>query len=87
MNANLEVQLIDKNEKILTAKKLFISSFSVVESLGKNKDSGKIEQNTIQLEPQYRTVKFSLAANASQVTRYRIFSLSDKKLLGSGEVR
>lgn len=86
LNANLEVQLIDKNKKILAAKNIYINPFSIVESLGK-KNFGTIEKNFIHREQQYRNVKFSVTAPASQVAHYRIFSLLDKKLLGSGEVK
>lgn len=86
LNANLEVHLVGKNKKILASKNIFISSFTVVESLGK-KDSAKIEKNVIEQVPQYRNVKFSLTVPASQVARYNIYQISDKKLLGSGEVK
>lgn len=86
MNANLEIQLIDKGAKVINEKNIFINTFTMVESLGK-KPSSRIKENHKQIEPQYRNVKFSIKVPPSQLALYRIVEKSGRALLGTGEIK
>jgi hypothetical protein len=86
VNANLEIQLVGKNKKILNQKYIFINTFSIVETLGK-KNPLKFTKTKLELDPQYRNVKFAIETNPTAYAEYKIVNRSDKKLIGSGEVK
>ncbi len=86
VNANLEIQLIDKGAKVINEKNIYINTFTMVESLGK-KTSKRIKENHKQIEPQFRNVKFSIKVPPAQIALYRIVERSNRTLLGTGEVK
>jgi len=71
---------------VVNEKKIFINTFTMVESLGK-KASSRIKENLKQIEPQYRNVKFSIKVPPSQIALYRIVEKPGQTLLGTGEVK
>lgn len=86
VNANLEIQLVGKDKKILNRKYIFINTFTIVENLGK-KNPLKFTKTKFELDPQYRNVKFAIDVSPIAFAEYKIVNRSDKKIIGSGEIK
>lgn len=86
VNANLEIQLVGKNKKILNQKYIFINTYTIVENLGK-KNPLKFTKTKLELDPQYRNVKFAIDVSPVAFAEYKIVNRSDKKIIGSGEIK
>lgn len=85
VNANLVVELIAKSGKVVASKKIFLNSFSLIESLDKKQEGVIVDHKVVKM-PQYRTVKFSVSSFA-ELEKFKIAGLTKGELLGVGVVR
>lgn len=85
INANFDVQLIDKEGKVHNFKSVYLSTLTVIEPL-KSK-AGEFGKNKVLLTPQFRNVKFSLMGNKASVVSYKIIFKADQKICGEGVIK
>lgn len=85
LNANVDIQFFDKNQKIIYEKSVFINTYGIAELL--NKKEMNFAKNQMIKAPQYRNVKFSLKGAPETIVNYKIISKADQKVWGEGAVK
>ena len=85
VNANFELQLFDKSQKLFNQKNIFLNTIEIHENMNP-KSPNDFKSHKFIKKPQYRVVKFSLEVPGDQVATYKIIFKKDKKVLGSGPV-
>jgi len=84
-NANFNVSLLDSNKKLIEEKNIFMNKFTIYEELNKS-DPSNFEKSKVLVKTQYKNIKFSINGDLNRLKYYKIISLKDSRVLGSGEI-
>lgn len=85
INANFEISLFDKNNRLLNTKFIFLNTDGINELL--KPKTNTFLKNKIVLSSQFRNIKFSILVGPEQIASYKVYSKETHKLYGEGIVK